>query len=436
MTYTVTVTGYNSDGEGVARLDDGRVVFVRCAARDDVLEIRLIQELSKVARAEIVQIITASPHRIETDCAVFPTCGGCDYRHISYEEELYAKMQCVNDALSRIGGLKVSPGGQGGPQVQGSVCVQSGSQAQVREILRKGQINGYRNKAILHSDGTSFGFYQSRSHNIVPINNCLLLKDDLNAAIKDLSLPAKKSTREGFSVQTKKSTREVTLRSGRNGINKPIEEEMDGLVFKIEGFFQVNSNAASLLFQKAREYAALSKSETLIDLYCGVGALTLFVGRDAGYALGVEQNADAVEVARENAKRNNFSHIEFLNADAAAFSADLAAELAAGSGAKELDAKWSADSDAKDFVAKWRGGLSEPDCIIVDPPRKGLSSGAINRILKLAPKRLVYISCNPATLARDIKALHGYSLRDICAVDMFPRTANIECCCLLEKQLN
>jgi len=387
--HTVSITGYNSDGEGVARLDDGRVVFVRGAARGDVLEVSLVQELSRVARADIARMVEVSPYRIESDCPVFPQCGGCDYRHVTYEEELFAKLQCVNSALQRIGGLSV----------------------QVSEILHTGQIKSYRNKTVLHSDGTSLGFYRARSHDVIPIEHCLLLKDDLNEAIREL-------IRNGARPDS-----DITLRSGVRGVRgtvllttndenstklvkrtvplTPLEEELDGLIFRLEGFFQVNTGAALLLFQKAREYAALSKEETLIDLYCGVGALTLFVGRDAGVALGVEQNANAVKIARENAQLNNLPHMEFNHADA----------------------------------ADWKSDIHEPDCIIVDPPRKGLSQNAVRKILDLSPKRLVYISCNPATLARDLKALNqeGYTVKDISAVDMFPRTANIECCCLLVR---
>jgi len=393
MTHTVHVTGYNSDGEGVARFGDGRVVFIRGAARYDVLEVVLTQEFSKIARAEIVCIIKPSPYRIESDCVAYPECGGCDYRHITYEEELDAKLQCVNDALKRIGGLSV----------------------QVSQILHTGQINGYRNKAVLHCAGSQLGFYNKKSvllrqvkpsgqrfnaakrrakagsHDIVPIEHCLLLEDDLNVALKSLI----KNGIDGIETDG-----DIPLRCGRNGTAMPLEEELDGLIFRLEGFFQINRNAALLLFQKAREYAALSKNEIFVDLYCGVGALTLFVGRDAGFALGVEQNLGAVKVAKENAERNNLSHIEFVNADA----------------------------------AKWESDTSKPDCIIVDPPRKGLSQGAVSKILELSPKRLVYISCNPATLARDLKMLNGYVAADICAVDMFPRTANIECCCLLVRE--
>jgi len=357
-THIVTVTGYGACGEGVARLEDGRVVFIRSAARGDVLGIKLTDERKRSARAGITEIITPSPHRIEVDCPVYPECGGCDFRHITYSEELEAKLLRVNDSMERIGGLSV----------------------RVHDILRTEKTEGYRNKAVFHSDGASLGFYRSRSHTIVPIDHCLLLDDRINNALKRLS-PA----------------RSITLRSGRNGLDQPLEEELDGLVFAISGFFQVNTGAAALLFQKAREFASLSKNELLVDLYCGVGALTLFVGRDAGYALGIEQNPASVITARENARRNNLSHIEFINADA----------------------------------GKWETGVRKPDCIIVDPPRSGLSPEAVRKVLELSPGRIVYVSCDPATLARDIRELRGYTVKDICAVDMFPRTANVECCCLL-----
>jgi len=252
----------------------------------------------------------------------------------------------------------------------------------VNEILRTGQTDNYRNKAVFHSDGTSLGFYRAKSKEIIPIDHCLLLKNDINDALRNL-----------------KPGREVTLRSGRNGPNQPLEEELGGLIFELSGFFQINTGAAEILFSKAREYAGMLETETLIDLYCGVGTLTLYVGRDAGYALGVEQNPDAVHTARKNAQRNKLSHIEFISADA----------------------------------ANWKTDVTKPDCVIVDPPRRGLSPGAINKILELSPARIVYISCDPATLARDLRLLTGYSVSDACAVDMFPRTANVECCCLLEK---
>lgn len=360
-TYIIKVTGYGSGGEGVARLEDGRAVFIRGAARGDVLEIKLTKELQRSARAEITGILEPSPYRIEPDCPYYPECGGCDFRHITYEEELDAKLQRVNDAILRVGGLPIRAGG----------------------ILRTGKTGGYRNKVVFHSDGVSTGFYRSRSHEIIRIDRCLLLKDDLNNAVKNL-----------------KGGGEKTLRSGRNGLEQPLEEELDGLVYGISGFFQINTGAALLLFNKAREYAAMQKDEVLVDLYCGVGSLTLFAGRDAGFAIGVERDSAAVEAARENARRNGLSYIEFVNADA----------------------------------EKWETDIANPECVIVDPPRSGLTPGAVRKIICLSPERIVYVSCDPATLARDLRALSGYDVKELCAVDMFPRTANVECCCLLNKR--
>ena len=402
QTHIVAITGYGAGGEGVARLEDGRVVFVRSAARGDILEVKLTKEQPRSARAEAVRILTPSPHRIEPDCTFYPECGGCDFRHITYEEEIEAKLLRVNDALSRIGGLTI----------------------RASQILRTGRIDGYRNKAVLHSDGKLMGFYRSRSHDIIPITNCLLLKDDLNSALRGCAQGACGPCGPGAPYGPGDSCTpcspgaEVTLRSGRNGLLPPLEEELDGLIFGVSGFFQVNTGAALLLYQKAREYAELSKSKTLIDLYCGAGALTLFAGRDAGFALGVELDRASTEAARENAGRNSISHAEFINADA----------------------------------EEWDPGAIRPDCIIVDPPRKGLSAGVIRKILELSPDRIVYVSCDPATLARDLRALRnlpdkrdllnlpdiqeqrGYRVKDLCVVDMFPRTANVECCCLLVKE--
>ena len=361
--HEVTVTGYGSGGEGVGRLEDGKVCFIRGGARGDVLSVRLTSQQSRSSRAGIIKILTPSVHRVEPDCPSYPMCGGCDFRHITYEEELSIKLQRVNDALERIGGVR----------------------GYVDEILSTGQIDGYRNKAVLHTDGKAWGFYAAGSHDVVPIGRCALLKGDLNYALGGLTTDGAKG--------------EITLRSGRNGITPPYEEELDGLVFKVAGFFQVNTEAALLLFKKAREYADMSHGETLVDLYCGVGTLAIFVGRDAGHVIGVESHIGSVKAARLNALHNGFSHIEFVAADA----------------------------------AQWQYEKLKPDCVIVDPPRGGISKNAMRTLKTLAPKRIVYVSCDPATLARDIRLLDAYTLKKACVVDMFPSTANVECCCLLVR---
>ena len=438
MTHTISVTGYGAGGDGVARLEDGRVVFVRGAARGDLLEVRLTREHPRSVRAEIVRVLEASPHRIEPDCPYFPECGGCDFRHVTYAEELDAKLRRVNDAMRRIGGV--------------SACAS--------DIISTGQTDGYRNKAVFHSSGGALGYYRAQSHDVVHVDRCLLLKDDINDALRRLQ------SRNGGDAP---HVGDVTLRSGRCGLERseparseparsgpersgperggserseqkcgepeqPLEEELDGLVFQISGFFQVNTSAALLLYRKVREYAAMSKDETLVDLYCGIGSMTLFVGRDAGHALGIEQNPSAVKSARENALRNKLPNIRFICADAADWEADASVLKADAThtASHKADATHAADNNADSTrAAAYEASFAHPDCVIVDPPRKGLSTGAARKILELAPKRIIYVSCDPATLARDIRELKGYSIKNLCAIDMFPRTANVECCCQL-----
>ena len=239
----------------------------------------------------------------------------------------------------------------------------------------------------------AIGFYRAASHTVCPVSHCLLLRNELNDALAKLwhNPPA-----EG----------PITVRVGSGCEDvvgcQLVEEELDGLVFQISraSFFQVNYGAALLLYRKAREYAALSLEDVLVDIYCGVGSLTLFIGRDAGLALGVESNPVAVEDALANARRNKLSNVRFDCADA----------------------------------AKWDARIEKPACVVVDPPRRGLSAGAARKIQELSPERIVYISCDPATLARDIKRLTDYEAQRISVFDMFPRTANVECCLLLIRK--
>ena len=367
--HTVTITGYGVNGEGVARLEDGRVVFVPGAVRGEECQVVIVSERSGSCRAEIVSIKKPSLHRIDPECPHYQKCGGCDFQHITYEEELWAKLRRLNDALERIGGTSIH----------------------ADAILTTGHEKAYRNKAVFHTvvidDVIKIGFYQASSHELCPVDRCLLLRDELNIALR------------GLWDNPPPAGAEIMLRVGANGMHEPVTEIMDGITFMMSksSFFQVNTDAALLLYNKARAYANLSANETLVDLYCGVGTLTLFLGRDAGFALGVENNPDSVADAKRNAQLNEIKNVDFICADA----------------------------------ADWDVSNLRPDCVVVDPPRRGLSASVIKKIMELSPSRIVYISCDPATLARDVKLLNKYEVREVCAVDMFPRTANVESCMLL-----
>jgi tRNA/tmRNA/rRNA uracil-C5-methylase (TrmA/RlmC/RlmD family) len=349
---TIEIIDYSSEGLGVAKLKNGCVVFVENAVRGDVCEIVITKSLKRVSYGRIERIISPSQHRISNDCPYIQAgvlrCGGCDFRHISYEEELWAKRKRVNDALRRIGGVNI----------------------EVEDILTTGKIHGYRNNVQLKSDGKKVGFYAKNSHDIVEIDKCLLVNDEMNEAIR---------------------RRETRIRTST--------EKIGDLTFRIspKSFFQVNTEAAFLLYEKAREYADLKPHESLLDLYCGAGTITLFLARDAKKAAGVEINSAAVDNARENAELNNIHNVDFICDDAENFT-------------------------PADFA---------PDCVVVDPPRKGCSPVLLQKIMELNPARIVYASCDTATLARDIKLLTGYEVKRACAVDMFPRTRHVECVVLL-----
>jgi 23S rRNA (uracil1939-C5)-methyltransferase len=360
-TETVEIFDYTSDGDGVGRLGNGCIVFVENAVRGDACEVEITKTHKSSCYGKIKKIINPSQHRIqaiEVDCPYYKQCGGCDYRHISYEEELFAKRKRVNDALARIAGI-------------------AGTGKEVEDILTTGKTNGYRNNIQLKTNGNKIGFYKKQSHDIVEIEHCLLVNEDMNKSIKN-----------------RHSLNDLHIRSSI--------EVLGDLTFRVspKSFFQVNTEATLLLYEKAREYADLQSHETLLDLYCGIGTITLFLARYVNKAIGVEINADSISNAKENAAMNNIHNVEFLCEDVS-----------------KLDI-----NELLDFKA---------DCIVVDPPRAGLDKATLSKIEEASPKRIVYISCNPATLARDIKRLSRYEVKRVCAVDMFPRTKHVECVIVL-----
>lgn len=439
--HTVTITGYSEEGLGVARID-GRVIFVHGGVRGETCSIRIMKVLKHVAFARVEQVLVSSPGRQAPDCPHYPACGGCDFRHITYEEELEAKRQRVEDALQRIGGADIA----------------------VTEILASPQVTGYRNKSQfpMSPEGRA-GFYRARSHQVIPAADCLLQSPQAGAIaravedyLRDNRVPAYDEARhEGL-------LRHIFVRTNAagqalvclvvNGRALPREEDLVrrirsacpatvgvvlsentrqtnvvlgdryrtlwgedtltdtlcGLIFRlaIPAFYQVNRLQAQRLYEKVLELAELTGNETVLDLYCGAGTITLVMARKAKRAIGAEIVPEAVDNARENALRNGVGNAEFFCGDAAAVAEKLALE-------------------------KLR-----PDVVVVDPPRKGLEESVIGSIAEMAPKRVVYVSCDPGTLARDVKRFgeRGYALRQAVAADLFPRTKHVETAALLSKE--
>ena len=436
----LVVDGYASDGAGVARLD-GMVVFVQGGIRGEACDVRLTHVGRSALWGRVEEVVNPSPARIFPRCLHYTKCGGCQFRHMNYAEELEAKRIRVEDALRRLGGAEIH----------------------VSAILGAEQVDRYRNKAQFPvAKGPRIGFYRPRSHDVIDVDDCLLQGEAaarLRGAVKEwmaeYSIPAYnertftglvrhvyvRTNRAGRSlccllVNGRGVPREVELvralrRAEPNlagivlGVNEKhnnvilgdsyrtlwgedfLSDTLCGLTFRLSvpSFYQVNPAQTEVLYGKALEFAGLTGAETVLDLYCGIGTISLVMARKAGMVWGAEVVPQAVDDAIANARRNHIENARFLCADA-------------GEAARYLE-----------------GEGVRPDVVCVDPPRKGLAEDVVDTIADMGPERVVYVSCDPGTLGRDVKrfAGRGYTLKKAVAVDMFPRTAHVETVVLLSK---
>ena len=438
--YRAHIDGYSSEGLGIARID-GQVVFVHGAVRGETCDVLVMKVLKNTAFGKIAALAEPSPARRQPDCPYYGRCGGCDFRHMSYEEELWAKRARVQDALTRIGGAEVT----------------------VEEILGAEQPLHYRNKSIYPiSPAGEVGFYRARSHQVVHVEHCLIQKPEADAlaqAVRDYIArfqvePYNEATGRGLlrHLYVRTSCRGASLACLLvNGSRLPHEQELVDMLraaapgvcgvvlgentrrgnailgdryrtiwgrdyltdtlcglelrLSVPSFYQVNHDQAQRLYEKALEYAGLTGRELAVDLYCGAGTITQVLARRARHVIGGEIVPEAIRDAEDSARRNGVENVEFLCGDASR----LAAEL------------------------RQRG--LRPDVICVDPPRKGLAPDVVEAAASMRPGRIVYVSCDPATLARDVArfAPLGYCPVRACAVDLFPGTAHVETVVLLSK---
>lgn len=510
----VEITGYSSEGEGICRVD-GCAVFVPNAIRGEVCTVKLTHVSRNSAHAKIEQIIKRSPHRIARICPEAKLCGGCQLHHMDYAEELQFKAQKVTDALNRIGG-----------QALERVPI-TGSMASP-DAETNGWTAGYRNKAqypVAEQNGKPVaGFYKSRTHNVISVRRCAILPE-LFDRVRDVVISWAEEDRVPAYVETtgKGLLRHIYVRKGAvtgqimvclvvNGTSLPrearlvnalrreipglasvilsvnpkktnvvlgdrfrtlwgsgeIEDELCGFTFRLSprSFYQVNHDQAERLYAKAVELADLHGTETVLDLYCGTGTITLALSRHAGRAIGVEVVPEAIEDAKQNAVRNGVKNVEFFCADAAEAAARFARQIPKGELNEEKDRKdgflapLGMTEERDGFLAplemtEERDGFFAPlgmtgerdgflaplgmtggvDVIVVDPPRKGLAPEVIDAMVMMSPARIVYVSCDPATLARDVKLLsqRGYSLTHAEAFDLFPRTFHVETVVLMSR---
>ncbi|MBQ4641434.1 MAG: 23S rRNA (uracil(1939)-C(5))-methyltransferase RlmD [Oscillospiraceae bacterium] len=442
--YEAVVTDYTAEGQGVAHVE-GCAVFLPNAIAGEKYIIRIEKAQKTWAAGKIVEVLERSCHRVNRECPVAKLCGGCDFWHMDYEEETRLKAERVRQTLNRIGG----------------------QQLETLPILSAPTCYGYRNKAqypVSSQKGRAFaGFFRAGTHQVVENKRCLILPEESDR-VKDAVIDYMNQYRvSAYDELTHKGlVRHIYVRrggvsgqilvclvvGGRKlphipeligrlkkipgfatlvlGVNtRPgnavlgeefitlygegfIEDTLCGLTFRLSprSFYQVNHHQAQRLYEAAIRQAGITKNDLVLDLYCGVGTITLAMAAAAGKVIGVEVVEQAVEDARENARRNGIENAEFFCGDA-------------GKAALSLEQQ----------------GI-RPDVVVVDPPRKGLNADTIEALERMAPRRIVYVSCDPATLARDVALLEqrGYTLQNAQAVDLFPRCAHVESVALLTRK--
>lgn len=444
---TVSVTDMGQDGEGIGKAE-GYTLFIKDAVVGDKVLAKVMKAKKNYGYARLMEVLEPSPDRVEPRCSCARQCGGCQIQALSYQRQLQFKEEKVRNVLERIGGFEKIP---------------------MQPIIGMENPYRYRNKAQFpigtDRDGRPIaGFYAGRTHTIIPQEDCVLgvrenkaILEVILGFMEEFSIPAYREEegsglvrhvliRYGFatkeimvcvvingdrlpkaeilaerladiagmtSISINKNKQKTNVILGKEVEviwGRPyIEDVLDGVRYQISplSFYQVNPVQTKVLYEKALQYAGLHGTETVWDLYCGIGTISLFLARQAGKVYGVEIVPQAIEDARRNAALNGMENVEFM----------------VGKAEEILPEKYEKE------------GVSA-DVIVVDPPRKGCDPELIYTMLQIRPKRIVYVSCDPATLARDLKLLcaGGYKLQKVQPVDQFPHSVHIENVCLLLRK--
>ena len=424
--YIVEIIDNGFEGEGIAKIDNF-TIFINGAIKGEKVKILIVKVLSSHAFGKIVEILEKSDKRQEVDCTTYKRCGGCNMRHIKYEDTLKMKQNAVQSLVNKT--LK--------------------NKIQVKPTLGMENPLHYRNKAqypvgINKSGEPVIGVFANRTHEVIPMEKCLIQNPISEEIAKTVLEFIKKNKISIYNEKTVKGLfRHIVIKVGIktneimcilviNGEKIPKENELvesltqkypniktivknintkntnvilGKYTFKISplSFYQVNPVQAERLYNIGVEAAKIAKNDIVFDLYCGIGTISLFMAKYAKKVYGVEIVEQAIKDAKENAKINNVDNTEFIAGDTEIVLDDLI--------------------NNKNII---------PDVVMVDPPRKGLDNKSIDNILKIRPDRFVYISCNPATLVRDLaKFEEAYEVKEIQPVDMFPFTGHVECVCVL-----
>ena len=445
--YVVDIVDIGQGGVGIGKYE-GITVFVEGGLIQDKVKVRINKSKKNYAVGDIVEIIEKSPFRVDRICSDdLKDCGGCQIQELDYNKQLELKTNEVKQVISRIGKLE---------------------NVEIHETIGMQSPCRYRNKAqfpIQNINGsTAIGFYKKKSHDVIPTDMCVIQHDINDKIIKIIKTYIQaynvsiynETTHTGVlrHLVTKVgfTTNEVMVVLVANGTNLPhlnelasvlkenilgfktlvlnvnkaktnvilgkenkviygngkINDYIGDLVFEISplSFFQVNPVQTEVLYNKALEYAELKENDTVFDIYCGIGSISLFLAQKATKVYGIEIVEDAIKDAKINAKLNNLNNVEFYV------------------------------GKAEEVVPKMYSEGKTANVVVVDPPRKGCDEKVLDTIVSMKPDRVVYVSCNPSTLARDLAYLdeRGYKCVEIQPVDMFPHTMHVECCAKIVKK--
>ena len=445
--YELFINSYSHQGEGIGRINNF-TVFVPGAIIGERVRVKISEVKKNFARSRLKEVISSSTHRIKPHCPIYHLCGGCQLQHIVYEKQLEMKKEIVENALDRIGNQNIK------------VLPTIGMKDPWR-YRNKGyfQVNQEKGKARL-------GFYKAGSYDFVPASGCVLFSLQINRLVRYLEDQLSLQKVTGYNSKTGGGNlRNVLIRESRStgeimivfftkednlgfdqnilndlartfphivsiyqNINRSpkavlpgkdfrllkgtpdLEDAIGPFKFKIspQSFFQVNAAQAEILNEKVLEYANLSGEETVIDSYCGTATISIYAAKQAEKVYGIEVEKSAVRDAKINCELNDISNLKLFS------------------------------GKAEEWLYKWRISCEEFHLVIVDPPRRGCSSKVLKVIIKIKPKKIIYISCNPVTLVRDLKYLNkddDYRLEKVLPIDMFPQTGHIECIASLERRL-
>jgi len=397
----IEITNLDHNGNGIGKLNN-KIVFVERALPNEIVEINIIKEKKKYIEASIKKIIKKSKERINNPCPYYDKCGGCDLLHLDYDNQLVFKKQKIENIINQYLNTKIK----------------------INNIVGSDNNFYYRNKTTFQVK-EAIGFYKNKSYDIIPVEKCLISNKLINKSINylktlDLKYVNKivcKASNKELMIIIDTNTKNLNIEDLKNiassiylKINETyilkhgkthIEESIGNYTYLVspDSFFQINSNTCFKLYSKIKEY--VGNDNNVLDLYCGTGSIGIFVSQNNN-VLGIEINEYAIKDAIENAKINNIKNINFI----------------CGETSKQLS--------KINF---------NPDVIIVDPPRSGLTKDTIDNICKFKANKLIYVSCDPMTLARDLNLLiNEYDIKEFTPFDMFPNTKHIESLVLLKRK--